>query len=84
MSVILVPAVARPAVVVRSDSIAMRQTIPSIHPFLGISCACPQFGVVFGGGGRHLTCCRSQLILEGVDFIVEHAIFFLLCCYGAC
>ena len=81
---ILAPSVARADVVVRDESIAMQPTIPSLHPFFGIAFAWLRAGVGFGDGGGRLTCFRGQLILEGVDFIAVHAIYFLYCSYSAC
>ena len=79
---ILAPDVARAAFMVRADSIDTSPTIPNIYPFLGIACAWPWSGVGFGGGRGYLTCCYSQIILKGDDFIAEHAILFLHRCYS--
>ena len=56
------------AVVVRSDAIVIRPTIPIFQPLAGIG---------FGGGWDLLTWCHRQLIFEAVGFITEHTILLL-------
>ena len=79
---IIVPYYTRASVMVRSNAITMRPTITTFHPFLRIACAWPRAGVGFCGGWDRLTCCRCQLIFEGVDLSRRMRFSFCDYCVG--